>query len=850
MASLNDIATQIKDSLSKTDASLKNVELEFRIHIKRHEREVIERILKHFCSNSEICCESQTINFIITDAQTSIIKTLTFVKGVKTSIVSAYSKRQLIAPIFTSVSGIDIKASVSEELKITTDSFDSQRITPSLLRGRHRISIEPQDHLNWRIDVSLTKTGPISTAVEVRDKLFPKTAGLQSWDYGKLELEVEYIGDLSKFSVKDMDFIQTLIDMAGYEEVSSKDLFLFKKLIGNKHSKTLKTTWNSAKELTKKSFAEEVKPLENFYITPKMDGTRAIMIIEEGKCRFLTQAPMKTPTIETKNADDFQGLTVADGEIQGDQFFIFHALSFNDESLVSETFEKSLPYIKKIAEFNKEQLPVKPFLRIVPDSFPKQFNDLLTLVKKRGYETDGIIFVSASDDYLRTKNYKWKPIEQTTVDFLLKPCPEKLIGIEPYMNKPKHKLYVLFCGIDSDLRKNLGIPFLGHYNQIFSPEMMTAKYQPIQFMPSACPLSYLYWDDSGKDLDGQICEMYFDAKKYQWSMHRIREDKKVDADQGIAFGNDFRIAEMTWMNYFNPLSVDHIVGKKSLTGYFKESDVDAYRAMRNYVSFVKTKLLEPYIDVNYVIDLGSGKGQDLNRYRAIGAKNLICLEFDIDALAELTSRKYSSINVSVKSQKTTSIYTKQIDLNDEKATRSLSDELTACGVSIPKKGADLVVCNLAFHYFTSNQRAVKHIVELVNSLLAPGGSFIYTAFDGQKVNALLNKPENKSGWEVKENGVVKYAIYRSDNFKFGDSLAPQGQMIKQKLPFSGDQLYTEPLVNDATIEKAFARYKIKKQIYECFDVRIENYERDHKTKISNVDRQWIELFYFAIYRKG
>ena len=73
--------------------------------------------------------------------------------------------------------------------------------------------------------------------------------------------------------------------------------------------------------------------------------------------------------------------------------------------------------------------------------------------------------------------------------------------------------------------------------------------------------------------------------------------------------------------------------------YFQEHDNHLQKASRNYNSFVKSELFKKFKNTQWVMDLASGKGQDLFRYSTSKMKNVIFLEIDKMALGELAKTK-------------------------------------------------------------------------------------------------------------------------------------------------------------------------------------------------------------------
>jgi hypothetical protein len=100
--------------------------------------------------------------------------------------------------------------------------------------------------------------------------------------------------------------------------------------------------------------------------------------------------------------------------------------------------------------------------------------------KKYPYEIDGLIFVKPGDTYLLTKSYKWKDTDHNTIDFLVKKAPDSVLGLLPFVTKPKYTMYFLFVGITNEMYQALGLRRCLGYDEIFIDNTI-GNYFPIQF---------------------------------------------------------------------------------------------------------------------------------------------------------------------------------------------------------------------------------------------------------------------------------------------------------------------------------------------------------------------------------
>jgi SAM-dependent methyltransferase len=255
---------------------------------------------------------------------------------------------------------------------------------------------------------------------------------------------------------------------------------------------------------------------------------------------------------------------------------------------------------------------------------------------------------------------------------------------------------------------------------------------------------------------------------------------------------------------------------------------------------VKSQIFENFRNTAWVLDMASGKGQDLFRYIKYDMQNLLCLEIDKTALMELISRKHDF--ASGKVDGAMAIYTHAMDLNnDYKSNISILEDAR---LPIPA-GFDLIICNLAFHYLIASKNAVQNIVKFINHYLKPGGRFVFTAFDGQKVYDLLE--ENKGHWDAMPRFSIK-SNYKEDVFM------PVGQKIKVLLPFSKNEYYEEYLVNIKYIEKEFESYGISLESNKSFGDYLDDYKRVNNRnyqEMDDIDKKYVSLYHsYYFYKKG
>lgn len=844
----------------------------------------IHTIIDKFKNTGSIFQISETINFIESSSVNNI-KQLVFENGVQIKDKkNFYTKKSLTNPVFiiNDELKIPIKLSISEEKVISEKNIKSD-----LVRAKLRLTILPSDEFEnlkeWKIDItlikSLKKISSISEIKKIRDSLFPKDLKLENfmklapWSYSDtIELEIESLNskkvseesisgiikflistkenfqnesdeekDSNEFPKENMDFQSRIYEIA--KLISPKNSYKFRA----PHFYGLKSMSNNVIELTRNMYFSDLQPvLDQFLITDKADGERTFIytIPNESQGYSISSKESFDIKINKKSLD----VCVADAEKIGENYLIFDVMIFNGEKIYYDNFSERKELISMFANLSSN-FYAKKFVE--PSEKVSDVVEYFNKVKRPfSYNLDGIIFTKKMGIYNKTINYKWKPIEETTIDFLIKECPKYLMGIDPYVKKKDKTLYLLFSGIDINMMKRLNIKLIHKHRDLF-PKSRKKKYIPIQFSPSSHPYAYLFWSDN-KELDNKICEMHYNLDKKEWSLHKIRKDKQRDADMGIAFGNDFRISELIWQNYFNPITMKDLSltkeeGMKNV--YFKKHDVDIYKPLRTYNSYVKEQLFKPHKETTWAIDIASGKGQDLFRYIRSEIPNVLFIDIDKTALYELISRKYSFSNPHSKyylSDASININILEANVND-KFTKILK-KIKENKIILPFDGVPLIVCNFAIHYMVGTKEMRKNFVKLIDSLLASKGRFIFTTFDGKKVFDLLKK--NNGEWNHSENGKLKYSIKKDYN---SNKFTGENQKIKLLQPFSEDTYYSEYLVNNDTLEKEFKKVGINQELCESFEIYSKDFQKENKKDydlMSDADKMYSYLYNINVYYKN
>ena len=645
---------------------------------------------------------------------------------------------------------------------------------------------------------------------------------------------------------------------------------------------TLRLMSNQAIECDKNIFVNKIlQEIGEYYITDKVDGLRTLIYVNQDAAYALNNTELNIIGAGTE-----EGALICDTEQYGDSYYIFDVIVYKGRKL-GAAFEERLEYFARVVKTH-HFIKIKPFLKVAANNWSDAFR--ARHEAKKEYETDGFILTPchvmaapkkasnhnkynkfATDQYKDMVIYKIKPGELLSIDFYVRAAPSNLLGIRPYQSIAGKTLYFLFCGISPKLMELSSQEIPKYYLNLFGEGYASDDYslRPHQFMSPDYKYTYLYWGDDKVNLDGKICEfkLYSEAKEGVnflsgineniikaaniWEFMRIRADKSADLAKKADFGNYYKVAESIWLNWHAPIKIaDLLSGKIANEQYFKEHDNPQYMALRSYNSFVKSKLFNNIRGAVNVMDIGCGKGQDIFRYQNAGVAHLFGLEYDILALQELISRKSQLYQQSFRDRwkQPNPIDIKIINVDMNNAYKNITEQISDMHYGLESKQYDIIICNLAFHYFATSKKAATNICSFISSYLKEEGRLIITAFDREAVLALLG---DKKIWSVPLDAANEDESKDNSTYKYYIELLPQKKReysrIKLKLPFSGDQFYEEHLVNFDEVESLLYKKSIYLETRESFASYMKQYHCTPDKIMTKEDIAFMSLYHYYIF---
>jgi len=464
-----------------------------------------------------------------------------------------------------------------------------------------------------------------------------------------------------------------------------------------------------------------------YNVTNKLDGVYYNLIITEKFVVLVNSVDIEcligidTPKIRNMRSQ----LNLSDknyhifvGELWNNTFNIFDAIVVNGKFVANENHLVRLSEASKISQvLSADTIPirVKSFFYTgnMRGNLLQDIKNTIQYMKTTygdDYEknNDGIIFTQPFKGFME-KTFKWKFPHKISVDAKL-----KLESFSPN----KKKFAMLFRNKDRQIVPLENPAFLEIDNT--DPLFMALK-------------------------DGLIVEISWDNNKYR--ADRIRFDKNMP--------NKIDTAANTIIQMKNPLTLEKL---KSIidSGEIPHENIMQMREnndgkpFRKYCNIVKNILLKYTVKEGAnVIDIGSGAGGDLGKYKQIKPNKLFFVEPDEDHLQEMKERLNRERMRGDSRDFADSIVSIKAGAEDTKIIR---DGMRKSGFA-----EDITNINMMFSmtFFGTNEKLTDLIKTL--DLLKNDGTFLSIYMDGDKTFELLKK----------NNGIIDGSFYKIEDLTPG-----------------------------------------------------------------------------------
>lgn len=647
-----------------------------------------------------------------------------------------------------------------------------------------------------------------------------------------------------------------------------------------------------------------------YYITEKADGDRNLLYISSEKSLFLINnhggcckitdnfnvnseylpvlfdGEIVNILSDTTSLDEIKSainsaITSDNFVIETDQktikktYLIFDVLIFAGKNITHYNLTNRIATIEKIDTKNSYQYVCDKSnfeLSISQKGYhPANVTNVNLLINKKfQYHIDGIIFTPNEGGYYNKNIFKYKPVEFNSIDFLMRIIDDNV--------QTKIIRVYFYVGISKKFLAKNNLSHEPNFEKLFGTKFNNAEYIPIEFRTRDnsrlfnCTLDY-----SKKYVENGIvkyklkhggCEIYDDSivecvytRKIgisdlnKWLVIRFRTDKTVNYKSGQKiFGNNFMVALNNWLSIKNPVDLTKIkyfsgsdeVKKTDANQYYAESKTerDNIKIFHNYI---KGLLYKKYaFGANYLLELGGGRANDLNKWCLNKIKNVVLVDLSQDALDQGKIRYEKYNRIGLHKPKITFL---QGDLSKDLISKILKKDFFNTKL---RSLFDVITAQFSFHYFYNDTNDIKRIVNEIYLALKVDGYFILTGFDGNKIFNLLQDKSQDYTYSVRvsnsdENSDVLFSIKKLYS---SNVLNKAGQSIEVYIKSIGIP-HTENLINFEYLKEVFTEnnhFSIEADV--SFEELYPGFEKNRELVLSPSEKNFSFLNRYLVLKKN
>lgn len=419
------------------------------------------------------------------------------------------------------------------------------------------------------------------------------------------------------------------------------------------------------------------------------------------------------------------------------------------------------------------------------DQFFDVMSGMLAVRNNLPYDADGLMFIPVNHKYMiynwdiKSKDrilsnipdvIKWKPAEDTTIDFRLLHSPQGLR---------------LECeGRKRDENGNpVMVIFTGKSDRPFNYDTMLMKSHPLTDNITEKIIVEYAWKFKKEPMDQKL---NIGGKDILVNLPRGNYLYPIILRPEKSGPNRIDVAKRTWDAIMYPIIGEDICGTGTglMTRYHNEIKSNIF--MQSSMNLFGRKV---------ILDIATGYGGDVGKMKKAGYDFIICVEPDEDIdltkialppeeredkLSELESRLINSGYdestyriINAKGQDTDKIF-------------SVVDEVTG------GEGVDTISIMLGLTFFWDNIESINSLANTINKCLKPGGKLIWMTLDGEAVRQIFRPEFGGLKYKELEFGRVKIEP------EFIDVKDDNGEVIDEDL--SGKIVTTFPGIVGKQVE--------------------------------------------------
>ena len=601
-----------------------------------------------------------------------------------------------------------IRIALAKEIDISKQTFDAQKANVNI-RHRERTSLK---YPNFSLDFT-----------RVQD------------NFGeKFEIEIEV----------NQSYIAEALSPAWKKSLVSLIKEAFSLLYPRLHTLFSESRYGSFEKLpTTPSYKDDKKPiniqdkhlqngLTNYYVTNKLDGVGYNLVfyntVEAKKKKIYTLLQNNTDlwllgSIDADKVDNRLINSVLKCEVYFSsakaQIHLFDVLSIkNDPSIFYQVFSQRLKFLTAILPLVKQVIPaefaveVKRFFK-TSDIVKDVHETVQYMAGRYGIDNvvdvnDGIIFQPEEQAQNVKRILKWKFPSKITIDFVL-------VRVKSDTAVTK---YELCC-------------------QQYTPFLIEGRKSYIEFSPNE-----MVDGISVNDLNNMVLECGWSTLMgisgvSRFIPHRIRFDKTADDANYITVANDH------YYDMIHELTLPILLNKLVSRGDDSLAQEGQCKYIRLQNNRIKKELILKYTANKTVLDIGSGKGGDLAKFKEAKTADVTMIEpnkTNFDELLERLKTKYVqgvAHNVGIEELANPQLITDKFDV---------------------------VTSFFSFTFFFDNEKHLDLVLDVIASRVEKNGMFVGTCVFGEELYKLLKTTD-----EIKNNCFSIKRLERTDS-PFGNKI--------------------------------------------------------------------------------
>ena len=496
--------------------------------------------------------------------------------------------------------------------------------------------------------------------------------------------------------------------------------------------------------------------LSNFVYLEKTDGLRTLLIFDSNV--LYSYRIKEGLSIILDSISDSNLKFIVDSELFDDKYYVFDVYYINQDI-------RELPFIERMNKFkdllfsNSNLIRNIIKLKTYSEININKLSELIEYGMTKRPNVDGIVFQSKEgyslDEWLKKDyQYKLKPLELTTTDFLYKWIESEqcyylyLIGTfgELLFNlraRPRC-LQKAYTPLNIDL-KNIEKRKDGYlilfdtplFENMYKCEIETEDIKKIENLNSEIDLN------KKGCLDGLIIETsyFMENRKYQQTPIRIRWDKINPNGYRIGFANAcILFSPPTAENhYFHKITNEDIAKTFKLGEPLNEkgeSLINTFHVINQKIRDYTFEVLKDYLKsqeskTKTAFDLCGGRGSDLKRLYSLGFNNIIAADADVEALTTYAIKGifYRSWNLNFGKLSLNCIHE---PLGNDGKELNLILKMKQ---RYEFKKSDLIVIDYALHYICdfNFEKNLKNLMKIIKNVSNPGAYILINFYDGDKI---------------------------------------------------------------------------------------------------------------------